>query len=60
MQDDEAAPQPEAVGDQDPILVLFMRPTAKGLQSTITLMIGGLLVSGTLVGHRDYLAGIAN
>lgn len=64
MQDDQAGQQPEEAadltGDQDPLLVLFMRQTRLGIEPGMTLMVGGLLVSGVLVGFRQYLEGIAN
>jgi hypothetical protein len=64
MQDNQAGQQPEDAaglrGDQDPILELFLKQPMIRLEPGMTLMVGGLLVSGTLVGFRRYLEGIAN
>jgi hypothetical protein len=37
-----------------------MRMTRQGVRPDITFMVGGLLVSGILVGFREYLEGIAS
>src|SRR5215203_1145160 len=60
MQDDQTAPEPEAAADHDPLLALFIQGAKLGIRPGITLMVGGLLVSGVLVGLREYLEGLTN
>jgi hypothetical protein len=64
MQDDQVGQQPEDVvgliRDQDPLLEMWVEQTKHGLEMDMTLMVGGLLVSGTLVGQRWYLEGMAS
>jgi hypothetical protein len=60
MQDDQ---RPEPFDRQqrarDPLLDMWIQQAERnGLEPTITLMVGGLLVSGTLVGIRKYLGGV--
>lgn len=61
---DEQAQQPEDVADltldQDPLLVVLVRLAHRELEMGMTLTVGGLLVSGTLVGGRKYFEGVAN
>lgn len=63
MQDDQAGQQPEVPAyltpGQDPLLAMFVEQTRIGLRPNMTLMVGGLLVSGVLVGLREYVEGVA-
>jgi hypothetical protein len=64
MQDDQVGQQPEDVAgllrDHDTLLDVWVQQANQGLELGMTLMVGGLLVSGTLVGVRQYLQGIAD
>lgn len=64
MQDDQVGQQPaDVVGllrDYDPLLDVWVQQANSRLELGVTLMVGGLLVSGTLVGQRQYLEGIAD
>jgi hypothetical protein len=48
--------------DRDPILEVWVHQADGGALTglPVTLMVGGLLVSGTLVGIRQYMEGIAS
>jgi hypothetical protein len=41
--------------EEDPLLRAFVKMAERGLESNITLSVGGMLISGTLTSYSEYL-----